>query len=227
MRTLEQQPPRSGRRVYRRGSPEFERLGGISDSVFGIALTLLVFTLDASAVSLDDPAGVLRTQTGPLIAFLLSFAVIAGYWWVHHGFLARLSAIEPGLVLLNFVLLGAVALLPFPTSLLGRDPTTPGAVVPYLVVLCVVASTLVLLLLRAHAVGAWTLRLSPTGFRWLLAGWGASAAVTFLALGVAFVLPVAALAVLLLTWPAEAVVAHWAGRTGRAAPRMPAGGQAR
>lgn len=214
----EEQPPRSGRRVYRRGTAEFDRLAGISDSVFGIALTLLVFTLDASAVSLGDPAGVLRTQAGPLIAFLLSFAVIAHYWWVHHGFLARLSAIEPTLVLLNFVLLGAVALLPFPTSLLGRDPTTTGAVVPYLVVLCVVASTFVMMLLRAHAVGAWTLRLSRTRFRWLVGGWGASAAVTFLALGVAFVLPVAALAMLLLTWPAEALVARWGTRSARRRP---------
>lgn len=215
MPALEEQLPGSGRRVYRRGTAEFDRLAGISDSVFGIALTLLVFTLDASAVSLHDPAGVLRAQAGPLIAFLLSFAVIANYWWVHHGFLARLSAIEPGLVLLNFVLLGAVALLPFPTSLLGRDPTTTGAVVPYLVVLCVVALTFVLMLVRAHTVGAWTLRVPPTRFRLLVAGWGASAAMTFLALGVAFVLPVAALAMLLLTWPAEALVARWAARSTR------------
>lgn len=221
MPTPEQQLPLRGRGVYRRGTPEFDRIAGISDSVFGIALTLLVFTLDASTVALDDPMGVLRAQTGPLIAFLLSFAVIAGYWWVHHGFLAKVSTVEPGLVFLNFVLLGAVALLPFPTSLLGRDPTTTGAVVPYLAVLSVVAITFVLLLVRAHSVGAWTRPLTPAAFRWMLAGWGASAGVTLLALGISFVLPLLGLGTLLLTWPAEALVARWSSNPFRFTRRKP------
>jgi hypothetical protein len=51
--------------------------------------------------------------------------------------------------------------------------------------------------------------LSDGLFPWLLAGsgWGASTGVTLLALAVAFVLPVGGLAMLLLTWPVEAVVA--------------------
>ncbi|MDD9206304.1 TMEM175 family protein [Georgenia sp. 10Sc9-8] len=195
-------------RRYGRETIEFGRVLGLSDSVFGIALTLLVFTLDASTVRLTGLSGVLTDQTGQLIAFGVSFAVIANFWWVHHRFFASLGLVEPGLVRLNLLLLGAVALVPFPTSLLGRDPTVRGAVVPYLVLLSLVAVVHLLLLVRANAAEAWRGPMPDGMFRWLLAGWGASAVVTLLALGVAFLLPVAALAMLLLTWPVEALVAY-------------------
>ncbi len=198
-----------GQRGYGRGALEFTRVANLSDGLFAIALTLLVFTLDASAVSLDRTAGVLVDQPGPLIAFVLSFAVIASFWWTHHQFLASLDRLEPGLVLLNLALLGAVALVPFPTSLLGRDPTAVGAVVPYLALLSVVAVLHLLLLVRAQIVAAWRHPMPPASFRWLLAEWGASATVTLLGLAVAFILPVAGLAILLLTWPAEVFVGRW------------------
>lgn len=197
--------PGSGR--YERGTLEFDRVISLSDGLFAIALTLLVFTLDASAVPLDRYAGVLIEQPGELIAFGLSFAVIANFWWIHHRFVATLGRVEPGLIMLNLALLGAVALIPFPTSLLGRDPTAGGAVVPYLALLSVVAILHLLLLARANVVEAWH-RPMPDGlFPWLLAGWGASTTVTLLGLGIAFLVPVAGLVMLLLTWPVEALVA--------------------
>lgn len=200
---------------YARGSLEFGRVVSLSDGVFAIALTLLVFTLDASVVSIDELGGVLAAQTGELIAFALSFAVVANFWWIHHRFLANLGSLEPGLIVLNLALLGAVALIPFPTSLLGRDPTVRGSVVPYLVLLSLVAILHLLLLARADAVDAWR-RPMPDGlFPWLLAGWGASTIVTLLALVVAFVVPVAGLVMLPLTWPVEALVAWRAPATYR------------
>ncbi|TVR25978.1 MAG: DUF1211 domain-containing protein [Nitriliruptor sp.] len=192
---------------YGRDTLEFGRVAALSDGLFAIAMTLLVFTLDPAAVSLDRVAGVLVDQPGPLIAFVLTFAVVANFWWIHHRFLATLGVIEPGLMLLNLMLLGAVALIPFPTSLLGRDPTVRGAVVPYLALLSVVAILHLLLLVRAQAAAAWR-RPMPEGlFPWLVAGWGSSTLVTLLALAAAFVLPVAGLVMLVLTWPAEALVA--------------------
>ena len=179
----------------------------LSDALFAIALTLLGFTLDASAVSLDRPFAALLDQPGELIAFALSFAVVANFWWIHHRFLANLGALEPVLIGVNLALLGSVALIPYPTSLLGRDPTAVGAVVPYLSLLSVVAVLHLLLLVRAGSVAAWS-RPMPDGlFGWILAGWGASAAMTVLGLVIAFVAPIAGLAMLLLTWPAEALVA--------------------
>jgi uncharacterized membrane protein len=197
-------------RRYGRDSLEFTRIAALSDGLFAIALTLLVFTLDPTVVSLERPAGVLTDQLGSLIAFVLTFAVVANFWWVHHRFVANLGVFEPGLLLLNLALLGAVALIPFPTSLLGRDPTAVGAVVPYLSLLTLVAALHLLLLVRAQAAEAWRRRLPRELFPWLLGGWGASTAVTVVGLGVAFVVPVAGLAALLLTWPAEALVARLA-----------------
>lgn len=198
------------RRRHGRESPEFARVLNLSDALFAIAMTLLVLTLDPTTVSLDQVGGVLRDQPGELIAFAISFAVVSNFWWIHHRFFAALGTIEPGLILLNLVLLGFIALVPFPTSLLGRDPTAQGAVVPYLALLGLIAVVHVLLLLRANAAGAWRMPLPDAMFPWVLAAWGASAGVTLLAFGVSFFVPVAGLLLLLLTWPAEALVAHWA-----------------
>jgi uncharacterized membrane protein len=194
-------------RRYGRDSQEFARVVNLSDALFAIAMTLLVFsTMEATGVRLDGILGAFRDQLGELIAFLLSFAVVSNFWWVHHRFFAVLGFVEPGLIVLNLALLGAVALLPYPTSLIGRDPTLRGTVVPYLLLLSLVALLHLALLLRAGAVDAWW-RPMPDGlFPWLVAGWGSSTAVTLLALAVAFVVPVAGLVMLVLTWPAEAVV---------------------
>jgi uncharacterized membrane protein len=196
-------------RRYDRDSLEFGRVVNLSDALFAIAMTLLVFsTMEASGVRLDGILGAFRDQLGELIAFALSFAVVANFWWIHHRFFAVLGFVEPGLIVINLALLGAVALVPYPTSLLGRDPTVPGTVVPYLLLLSLVAVLHLALLLRAGAVGAWWQPMPDGLFPWLVAGWGSSTAVTLLALAVAFVAPVAGLLMLLLTWPAELLVAR-------------------
>jgi uncharacterized membrane protein len=196
-------------RRYDRDSLEFGRVVNLSDALFAIAMTLLVFsTMEASGVRLDGILGAFRDQLGELIAFALSFAVVANFWWIHHRFFAVLGFVEPGLIGINLALLGAVALVPYPTSLLGRDPTVRGTVVPYLLLLSLVAVLHLALLLRAGAVGAWWQPMPDGLLPWLVAGWGSSTAVTLLALAVAFVAPVAGLLMLLLTWPAELLVAR-------------------
>lgn len=197
-----------GRPRYTRDTLEFGRVVNLSDGLFAIALTLLVFTLDASAVPLERIDGVLIDQTGELIAFLISFAVIANFWWAHHRFIANLGALEPGLIRLNLALLGAVALIPFPTSLLGRDPTQRGSVIPYLALLALVAILHLSLIARAQTVEAWRHPLPAGLFPWLLAGWGTTTFVALAALGVALVLPLAGLAMMTLTWPIEALVSR-------------------
>ena len=194
-------------RRYGRDSQEFARVVNLSDALFAIAMTLLVFsTMEATGVRLDGIMGAFRDQVGELIAFVLSFAVVANFWWVHHRFFAVLGFVEPGLIGLNLALLGAVALVPYPTSLIGRNPTLRGTVVPYLLLLSLIAVLHLALLLRAGAVGAWWQPMPEGLFPWLVAGWGSSTAVTLLALAVAFAVPVAGLVMLVLTWPAEAIV---------------------
>jgi uncharacterized membrane protein len=66
-----------GHRRYARDTLEFSRVANLSDGLFAIALTVLMLTLDPAEVSVDRLGGALLDQPGELIAFALSFAVIA------------------------------------------------------------------------------------------------------------------------------------------------------
>ena len=188
------------RRRYPRDTQEFDRLANLSDAIFGIAMTLLVFTLNDGEVPLDRIGSAIVDQRGELIAFVISFALIANFWWIHHQLFSRLAFVEPGLVVVNLVLLGAVALVPYPTRLLGLDPTAGAAVVPYLGLMNVISILHLVLLVRANSTGAWSRPLPAIVFRWVLAVWGSSTAVTLIAFGVAFVWPVVGLVVALSSW---------------------------
>lgn len=194
-------------RRYGRETLEFARVANLSDALFAIAMTLLVLRIDAPTTNGGGLFSALLDQLPQLIAFVLSFAVVANFWWIHHRFFALLGCLEPGLIAINLTLLGAVALVPFPTSLVGNDPTDRAAVMPYLALLSLIALLHLSLLVRAWSAGAWRRPLPAGLFAWLVAGWSSSTAVTLLAFVVAFWIPVAGLALLLLTWPAEAVVA--------------------
>jgi hypothetical protein len=118
----------SGRYGY--GTPAFARVANLSDAVFAIAMTLLVLTLDTPAT--NDLTGALVDQLPQLSAFLLGFALVANLWWQHHKLFELLGSLEGGLIGINLVLLGAVALVPFPTSLVGNAPTDRAAVLPFI-----------------------------------------------------------------------------------------------
>lgn len=200
---------------YPRGSVEFSRVANLSDALFAIAMTLLVLRIEPPVAGGDALAAAVVAQWPQVLAFVISFAVVAHFWWVHHGFVAMLRELEPGLVAITLVLLGAVALVPWPTSLIGTDPTARAAVVPYLGLVAVIAVLHVLLLLRAWRVDAWRERPPPGAFRWSVLSWGSSALVTFLAIAVALWMPVAGIATLLLTWPVESLVGRLAPETCR------------
>lgn len=94
------------------------RLVLFSDAVFAIAITLL-------AIELHPPEGWDNTLTGflhlmghKLIAFAISFAVIAVNWWAHWRTFSRLVRADGVLDALNFLMLAAVTLTPFATELL-------------------------------------------------------------------------------------------------------------
>jgi hypothetical protein len=186
---------------------EFARVVNLSDAVFAIAMTLLVFTLfEVPDVPADRLAAELAGQLPQLVAFVLSFGLVANIWWAHHRFFARLGAVEAGTVAINAVLLAAVALVPYPTNLIGRDPTARAAVVPYIALLLLLSLLMLGLVLRARAAGLWRWELPAGLFPWLLAGWAANIGVMAGALLVAVWVPVAGLALLPLTGAVETVM---------------------
>ena len=117
----------------------FDRVVYFTDAVFAIAMTLLVVeigvpeTIEGAA---EDPAALLDAlgDKGPLIfAFFLGCYVIGSYWAAHHRFMTWLAAVDRGFVALTVVYLSFVALLPFPTGVLGEFGDNPISVVAFAV----------------------------------------------------------------------------------------------
>jgi uncharacterized membrane protein len=102
----------------------FERVVFFSDAVFAIAITLLVIDLrvpdlpgDASSQAIADELIWLAPR---FFAFGLSFAVIGMYWLTHWRRFQLITHVTQRLVLINLVLLGTVAFIPFPTALIAQ-----------------------------------------------------------------------------------------------------------
>ena len=193
-----------------RDTLEFARLVNLSDAVFAIAMTLLVLTLDVPEVPADELAGALAGELPQLIAFLLSFALVANIWWQHHKLFARLAWIDPGIVAVNMGLLGAVALVPFPTGLVGNTPTLRAAVLPFITVFVILSLLYHWLVARAQRVGAWTEPMPPGLFPWVAGGLLVVVAMMVAALIVAWWSPVGGLLLLAISNLPERVLARWA-----------------
>ncbi|HEY7295511.1 MAG TPA: TMEM175 family protein, partial [Dehalococcoidia bacterium] len=104
------------------GERETARLEAFSDGVFAIAITLLVLDLKV------PPAGEGAKRLGPALldewpaylAYLGSFLSILIMWVNHHQQFRHIAHVDHGLLLLNGLLLMAVTVVPFPTSVLSE-----------------------------------------------------------------------------------------------------------
>ena len=113
-----------------------ERTVTFSDGVFAIAITLLVLSVNVpdfhgeSAHELDK----LLDQTLPnLVAYFIGFYVIGGFWYRHHMFFDSLRGFDRRMLIANLVFLSLIALLPFPTALLGDHGNLTVSVVIFAV----------------------------------------------------------------------------------------------
>ena len=118
---------------------EFERVLFFSDAVFAIAITLLVIELRLPAVEAaatgDDVVDALGRLAPNLIAYALSFTIIGLYWLAHWRRFQHIERTDQRLAGLNLLLLGLVALIPFPTAVIGEHGDTAAAVILYAVTL--------------------------------------------------------------------------------------------
>ena len=184
---------------YRYDSPKFGRVVSLSDGVFAIALTLLVLTLDVPQVPVERLAQARIDEAQQVVVFALSFALVANLWWFHHKIVAQLAVFETGMIAINLALLGLVALVPFPTNLVGSTPTSRAAVLPLLAVFLVLSSAYLALVLRAQRVEAWRVPVPDGLYAWLVAGWVGQVAGVAAAMAVAVWLPVGGLVVAVAT----------------------------
>jgi uncharacterized membrane protein len=107
-----------------RARRDLERLVYFSDAVVAIAITLLVIELRlpdlGPAPTEADLRAALLDLAPQIFSVLLSFAVIALWWTTHHRFFSSVERLDGWLILLDLAFLGAIAFLPFPTSMLGQ-----------------------------------------------------------------------------------------------------------
>ena len=94
-----------------------DRLIFLSDGVFAIAMTLLVFGLTIPDVSSGDSLAQSLIDLWPkYVSYALSFAVIASYWSAHQRMFRYLVRADNVLVALNVLLLMWIGFQPFSTN---------------------------------------------------------------------------------------------------------------
>ncbi len=93
---------------------EVSRLEGLSDAVFGFAITLLV-------VSLEVPRtfGELLQAMNGFVAFAVSFGMLLLVWYQHYSFFRRYGLQDTTTMLLNSVLLFVVLFYVYPLKFLS------------------------------------------------------------------------------------------------------------
>lgn len=108
------------------------RLASFSDAVFAIICTLLVVSLEVPEFG---PRHHDRTLLDSLIgmapsfaSYVLSFALVTFYWVAHHDLLSIVRQVNAGFTWINNFFLMWLALLPFPTEIMGRYPHNEIAV---------------------------------------------------------------------------------------------------
>jgi uncharacterized membrane protein len=109
------------------------RLEAFSDGVFAIAATLLVLELRVPADS-PDLVESLRELWPAYAAYLVSFLTIGIIWVNHHTLLEHCRRVDRRFLYLNLLLLVAVGIVPFPTSLVDRYILSEHGASPALVV---------------------------------------------------------------------------------------------
>ena len=116
---------RPGRWFYERESVEFIRAMTLMDAVFGFALTLLVVDLEVpTPAEWQSLHTLLAGGIGErLVAFLISFLVIAGMWVLNHQVLSLFHALDAPTVRICIYLVALVIFVPFTTRAVSApDP---------------------------------------------------------------------------------------------------------
>jgi uncharacterized membrane protein len=115
---------------------ELDRVVNFSDAVFAIAATLLVLSISFSLrLQPPDLDRKLWREFGDvfpqILAYVLSFFIIARNWLGHHRMFKIIRRIDGRFISLNLLLLGLIALVPFPTEVYGNYPGDRPALIIY------------------------------------------------------------------------------------------------
>ena len=120
---------------------EMRRLESLSNTIFGVAMTLLAYDLPkaGSFANAPDWADLYHLYAGRLAALVLSFIIAGLFWFSHHRRLARQPEASRGIVILNLVFLLSIILLPVTNGLYGNYRLSSAVAVLYGMHLAIIA----------------------------------------------------------------------------------------
>jgi len=97
------------------------RLEMLSNTIFGVAMTLLAYDLPKASSFTQAPTwmGLVHVYAQPVIALTISFIVAGLFWFSHHRRLAVAPEGGRGIVFLNLFFLLAIIILPVTNGLYG------------------------------------------------------------------------------------------------------------
>ena len=100
---------------------EMRRLEMLSNTIFGVAMTLLAYDLPKASSFKEAPTwmGLVHVYAQPVIALMISFIVAGMFWFSHHRRLAVAPEAGRGVVFLNLFFLLSIIILPVTNGLYG------------------------------------------------------------------------------------------------------------
>jgi uncharacterized membrane protein len=100
---------------------EMRRLEMLSNTIFGVAMTLLAYDLPKAGRFASAPGwiDILNVYAQPVIALAISFVVAGLFWFSHHRRLAVAPEASRGVVFLNLLFLLSIIILPVTNGLYG------------------------------------------------------------------------------------------------------------
>jgi uncharacterized membrane protein len=111
------------------------RLEGFSDCIIAFAVTLLIYDFHLQNVDANvSNVGMIQALWGlapQLVIYVISFLNCTVWWMGHNLMVHDLERVDSRLLLLNSLFLMWIAILPFPTGLLGHHPWQPVAIALY------------------------------------------------------------------------------------------------
>jgi uncharacterized membrane protein len=133
---------------------EMRRLESLSNTIFGVAMTLLAYDLPRAAQFAQLPGwrDLYHAFGGRLAGMALSFIIAGIFWLSHHRRLARQPMGSRAVVMLNLLFLLSIIVLPVSNSLYGNYAMSSAVAVLYGLHLTVIAGLNALL---------WRLALGP------------------------------------------------------------------
>src|SRR5256886_16832098 len=136
---------------------EMRRLESLSNTMFGVAMTLLAYDLPKTGTfaSLPDWTDLYHLYAGKLSALVLSFIIAGLFWFSHHRRLARQPEASRGIVILNLLFLLSIILLPATNGLYGNYRLSSAVAVLYGAHLTIIAGLNALLWWLARESSRW------------------------------------------------------------------------